>query len=326
MKFTVPVVLLLFKRRDAALRIIDRLRAAEVSKLYILADQGRNKAEREKVWETRTAVEQAIDWDCEVIKNYAEENRGVYGNIALGAKWVFAREKWAIFLEDDNLPELTFFPYCEELLKRYEEDQRVLWICGTNYLGRYQPDNKVSYMFTKHMLPCGWASWSDKFLKYYDGEAKALDDAWVEERFVNDFPSKEMSDVYITPLKKYRKALATGKNPASWDYQMCLSVRVNSMYGISPVCNQIKNIGVDDNSEHGGNSMARIMTRGFCGMESYPLEFPLRHPKVVITDLNYEKAVDKIVTPPFSMQLRHQIAKRIKKVIGMDENRSLIRW
>ena len=159
MKFTVPVVLLLFKRRDAALRIIDRLRAAEVSKLYILADQGRNKAEREKVWETRTAVEQAIDWDCEVIKDYAEENRGVYGNIALGAKWVFAREKWAIFLEDDNLPELTFFPYCEELLKRYEVDQRVLWICGTNYLGRYQPDNKVSYMFTKHMLPCGWASW-----------------------------------------------------------------------------------------------------------------------------------------------------------------------
>ena len=326
MKFTVPVVLLLFKRRDAALRIIDRLRAAEVSKLYILADQGRNKEECEKVRETRTAVEQAIDWDCEVIKNYAEENRGVYGNIALGAKWVFEREKWAIFLEDDNLPELTFFPYCEDLLKRYEEDQRVLWICGTNYLGRYQPDNEVSYMFTKHMLPCGWASWSEKFLKYYDGEAKALDDAWVEERFVNDFPSKEMSDVYIAPLKKYRKALASGKNPASWDYQMCLSVRINSMYGISPVCNQIKNIGVDDNSEHGGNSMARIMTKRFCGIESYPLEFPIRHPKVVMTEKKKKKAIDKIVTPPLSMQLRHQIAKRIKKLIGMDENRSLIRW
>ena len=135
MRFNIPVVLLLFKRKEAALRIIDRLKKAGVSKLYIMADQGRNEKEIKQVAETREAVEKAIDWDCEVIKNYANKNRGVYGNIALGAKWVFEREKWAIFLEDDNLPEETFFPYCEELLKRYENDNRILWICGTNYLG-----------------------------------------------------------------------------------------------------------------------------------------------------------------------------------------------
>ena len=323
MRFDIPVVLLLFKRKDAALKIVERLKQVGVSKLYLMADQGRDEAEIKLVMETREAIENAIDWDCEVIKNYASENRGVYGNIALGAKWVFKREKWAIFLEDDNLPEETFFPFCEELLKRYENDNRVLWVCGTNYLGKYESESGASYMFTKHMLPCGWASWGEKFNKYYDGEAKALDDPWVEQRFLDDFPTKEMSDVYIAPLRRYKKAIAEGKNPASWDYQMCLSIRTNSMYGISPVVNQIKNIGVDEFSEHGGNTMAKIMTRRFCGMDSYPLELPLKHPKVIMTDLKYEKLIDDIVTPPLSKQIRHQVAKRIKKILGKNENESL---
>ena len=175
------------------------------------------------------------------------------------------------------------------------------------------------------MLPCGWASWGEKFNKYYDGEAKALDDSWVEQRFLADFPTKEMSDVYITPLRRYRKAIAEGKRPASWDYQMCLSIRTNNMYGISPIHNQIKNIGVDEYSEHGGNTMAKVMTKRFCGMDSYPLEFPLIHPGAVMTDLNYEKLIDNIVTPPLSKQIRHQIAKRIKRILGKDENESLFK-
>lgn len=324
-RFEVPVVLLLFKRKDAALRIIERFKEAGVSKLYLMADQGRDDAERKLVYETREAVENAIDWECEVIKNYADENRGVYGNIALGAKWVFEHEKWAIFLEDDNLPEATFFPFCQELLERYENDNRVLWICGTNYLGKYEPETDVSYMFTKHMLPCGWASWSDKFLKYYDGYAEMLNDKYTEQRFINDFPSRDMSEVYMRPLRRYRKEVATGKQPSSWDYQMCLSVRANGMYGISPVCNQIRNIGVDAMSEHGGNSMAEIMTRRFCGMESYPLEFPLKHPIGMMTDLKYEHLIDKIVTPPLSRRLRQKVAAFIKSLVGKSPEESLRR-
>ena len=323
MKFNIPVVLLLFKRADAAVRIIDRLREAKVSKIYLMADQGRDENEKKLASATRKMVEDAIDWDCIVVKNYATENRGVYGNIALGAKWVFEREEMAIFLEDDNLPETTFFPFCEEMLTKYRGDNRVLWVCGTNYLGKYVSVDGASYMFTKHMLPCGWASWSDKFLKYYDGYATMLDSKYAEERFIADFPSKFMSEVYMRPLRNYREAVLDGKQPGSWDYQMCLSVRANSMYGISPVCNQIKNIGVDVFSEHGGHSLNQIMTRRFCGMDSYPLEFPINHPSVMMTDLKYERAIDKIVTPPLSKQIRHIVGKTIKKLLGKNSNEKL---
>lgn len=324
-EFNIPIALIIFKRKDTVLQIVKRLKEVGAKKIYLISDQGRNEEEIQKVREARQAIEAAIDWDCDVEKNYAESNRGVYGNIALGAKWVFEREKWAIFLEDDNLPELTFFPYCEELLERYENDTRIMWICGTNYLGKCQPYDGASYMFTKHMLPCGWASWSKKFLKFYDGEIELFRDPCVRKRFLEDFPNKAMRDVYEAPLLRYEKELKEGKYPYSWDYQMCLTVRANSMFGISPACNQIKNIGVDMDSEHGGNSMNKVMTRRFCGMPSYPLELPLKHPKAVMTDLEYEKKINYIVTPPLYMRLRHIIAKSLKCLMGKKQNEPLFK-
>lgn len=323
--FDIPVVLIIFKRIDTVLQIIDRLRQVKPMKIYLLSDQGRNDEEIKKVIEARRTVENAIDWNCTIVKNYAKKNRGVYGNIALGAKWVFEREEYAIFLEDDNLPELTFFPFCKELLHKYKDDTRIMWVCGTNYLGKYAAKDGSSYMFTRHMLPCGWASWSNKFLKFYDGEIELFKDPYIRERFLAEFPNKAMRDVYERPLLRYEKELAQGKQPYSWDYQMCLTVRANSMFGISPVCNQIKNIGVDMDSEHGGNSMTKVMTRRFCGMPSYPLEFPLKHPKAVMTNLDYEEKINKVVTPPLYMQLRHTIASILKFLLRKRQDEPLIR-
>lgn len=104
-----PIALFLFKRKDTVLRIIDQIRRVQPDRIYLLSDQGRSLEEKCRVQETRDAVEAAIDWPCEVIKLYAEANRGVYENIGLGAKRVFESEERAIFLEDDNYPEITFF-------------------------------------------------------------------------------------------------------------------------------------------------------------------------------------------------------------------------
>ena len=109
--FDIPVAIFIFKRHKAV-DVVRRIAEVKPRKLYILADQGRNDAEREAVASCRAAVEAAIDWECEVVKNYATENRGVYQNIGEGAKWVLRQEKWAIFLEDDNLPEVSFFDFC----------------------------------------------------------------------------------------------------------------------------------------------------------------------------------------------------------------------
>lgn len=325
-QFEIPVVLILFKRSESTLRIIERISQVKPKKMYLLADYGRSEQENKLVKACREAVESAINWDCQVIKHYAEENRGVYQNIGEGAKWVFEREPYAIFLEDDNLPEVSFFSYCKELLERYKDSQEVLWICGTNYLGRYEPMDGASYMFTKHLLPCGWASWSEKFLKYYDGEMKTFSPSKSKEILESAYENKKLFRHQFQLFEKTVYKLENDRKRASWDFQMAYSIRANNMYGISPKYNQIENIGVDGLSTHGGNSLKKTMTKRFCGMSSYALDFPLVHPKYIRCDDKYEEIIGNIILPPWTSRAMVQVAFGIKYFLGIDRNESLTEY
>ena len=326
MNFEIPVTIFLFRRTNTLKDIFARIATVKPSKMYIIADGGRNDIEHRECIACREYAESLIDWDCDIIRNYSDSNRGVYKNIGEGAKWVFAKEKYAIFLEDDNLPEISFFEYCRELLYKYEKENRVLWICGTNYLESYKNKNDDSYMFTKHMLPCGWASWSYKFLKYYDGEIAGVEDKKMLKNFKKSYlikgcKARRLYKSHLYHVKRSRYLVISGNKEASWDYQMNYAVRANGLYGISPCKNQIKNIGVDDYSIHGGNNMAVVSTH--CGMDSIPLIFPLKHPNEISVDVNYEKLVNKSLRPSLFCNISHIISMPIKRILGLNSYDSL---
>lgn len=324
-QFNIPVVLFIFKRTKAV-EIIKRISTVKPQKLYILADQGRNDSEKEEALKCRKMVEDAIDWDCEVIKNYAEENRGVYENIGKGAIWVLRREKWAIFLEDDNLPETSFFEFCRQMLEQYENDSRVLWICGTNYLGNYEPESGHSYVFTRHMLPCGWASWASKFERYYDGELSLTEDKTVMDRIENSYCNKAVFKQYRASWMSEKRRMTSGGRPISWDYQMDFTIKAHDLLGICPCKNQIKNIGVDSVSIHGGTSLSNVMTKRFCGMDSFPIEFPLTHPATVLPDPVFEKKIGKIILYPVKLRIKVCISRIIRKIINAPDGKSTLQY
>lgn len=318
-------MLFVFKRKDTVIKILERISIVQPKKIYIISDQGRSEDEKELVKEVRDTIETLIDWDCKIIKNYALENRGVYGNIGLGAKWVFEREESAIFLEDDNLPEVTFFRYCETLLDKYKEEERVLWICGTNYLGKYQNVNNDSYMFTQNLLPCGWASWSDKFLKYYDADFDTLTNETDIKKIKKNYKNKKLYKQQYFSIGGELNRKSMNKRYRSWDYQMAYSIRYFNLLGISPCYNQIKNIGADEMSEHGGTSIDMVMTQRFCEVESIALDFPLRHPDTLEIDGKYENKIDNIILFPLNLRLKGMIIRIIKKIIGIDIYQPIIK-
>lgn len=320
--FDIPVVLIIFKRLKV-LEIINRLRELKPKKVYILADNGRNDEEISECQKCRELVETSLDWNCEIIKNYADTNRGVYANIGLGARWVFEREETAIFLEDDNLPELTFFEFCKEMLSKYNDNEKILWVCGTNYLGKTHFKDGASYTFTRHMLPCGWASWSNKFLKYYDGELTACREDGNIQIAKSRYYSKRVANQYAENWLNEYKKINEGDRPSSWDYQMDFSIKFNNLLGIAPVFNQIKNIGVDNFSAHGGNSFDNIMVKRFCGMNSYPLKYPLIDPKNIKPDIKFEKRINRIIAVPYRYTLKIKLRKIVVKILGFDENESI---
>lgn len=318
-----PVVLFVFKRVDKTIEVLNRIKEVKPKKLYILSDYGRNEAEVALVEQLRVEIERNVDWECELVKRYAEVNLGVYHNIGLGAKWVLEREQNAIFLEDDNLPELSFFQFCEEMLEYYKDDSRVLWVCGTNYLKKYEPKDGSSYMFTKHMLPCGWASWSHKFCKFYDGNLELFEDSYLKTRVKSEYSSNALLQQDIETWESEKKRLNNGDKPFSWDYQMSFSMKVHGLLAIVPKFNQIKNIGVDLDSIHGGTSFDNEMTRRFCGLDTFEMQFPLKHPKAMLSDLEFESRITKIVLLPWKERIAIKIGRVIKAVFNIPAEVSL---
>lgn len=322
-QFNIPIALFLFKRAEKTAIIIDQIEKIHPRKLYLIADGPRTPKEKEETDKCRKTVEEHITWNCSVIKNYSEINRGVYENIANGAKWVFSKEPFCIFLEDDNFPELSFFQYCEELLYRYMNDSRILWICGTNYLKEYQPEDNSDYVYTKLMLPCGWASWANKFCKFYDGEMNLYRDKAIREKIKNEYKNKAL---YHQDKDNYDRVIYEIDNQQrifSWDYQMAFALRINNLYGIAPKYNQIKNIGADTNSIHGGKSMDIEMTSRFCEIPTKELSFPLKHPKALMIDDKFEKMTERIIVAPIKDRLKYSIINTIKYILRINKQDSL---
>lgn len=324
-QFDVPVAVIMFKRGNKTAKIIDQIGKVQPRKLYLIGDGPRNEEEKVQVEECRRLVESHVTWDCQLIKYYAEQNRGVYENIAGGAKWVLEREQFAIFLEDDNYPALSFFKYCEELLKKYQDDTRILWICGTNYLKEYEPSDGSDYVFTQLMLPCGWASWSHKFAKFYDGNLDLYADEYLRKRVVESYENKTLLRQNIASWNMEFERIKKGMKPVSWDFQMAYTLRVHNLLGIAPKYNQITNIGTDEFSMHGHGSMKNEMTRRFCELPVKELPSPLKHPKACLVDLEFEHLTEKIIIMPLSTRLKVRFGPPIKRLLGIPMNVSIIK-
>lgn len=306
--FNVPIALFIFKRTEKSVQIIEEISKISPAKLYIVSDAGRNKEEQDIVEQCRRAVENAVNWDCQVVRMYEEINQGCH-NIGMAAMKIFQQEKTCIFLEDDNLPSNSFFEYCKELLERYEENDDILWICGTNYMNTYSPLEGSDYVFTQHMLPCGWASWGAKFNRYYDYDFEHLDENGIAKARKN-YRSQRLFRYDLNNWQSKVKNKSKGRY-ASWDYHMNFSLRYYNKLGIAPKYNQITNIGVDSFSAHGGSSMENYLTSKFCMVPNKSLQFPLKHPEKVKVDAKFEKETERIIVPPRSYYIKIAIRRMI---------------
>jgi len=170
-----PVVLIIFNRPPTTERVFAEIAKARPQKLFVVADGPRpeRSGEAEKCAAARAVIDR-VDWECEVLRNYAEVNLGCRQRPPTGISWVFEQVAEAIILKDDCVPHPTFFRFCEELLEKYREDERVMHISGSNFQPGYTR-GPFSYYFSRFNPIWGWASWRRAW-QHYDLNMKL----WAE--------------------------------------------------------------------------------------------------------------------------------------------------
>lgn len=263
-----PVVLFAFNRADTTARVFDAIRSARPSRLLLVCDGARSDraGEAERVAAVRAVLER-VDWPCAVERHYSDVNMGCRARISSGIAWAFSLVDEAIFLEDDTLPDATFFPFCDALLDRYRDDERVLMISGVNLAGRGSDDG-ASYWFSAHPRIWGWAAtrraWAGYDVSMADWPALQETAAWRDRTRAE----REGFAPFFDAVK--RGAVDT------WDAQVTLHAWRTGRLSIVPRTSLVANLGFGDGATNTSQAVPLPPV--------VPMEFPLRHPASVRAD------------------------------------------
>ena len=263
-----PILLIIFNRPEPTKRVFEAIKKAKPAKLLIVADGPRaNRAgEREACKVTRAVVE-AIDWPCEVLKNYSDHNLGCKIRVSSGIGWAFEQSEELIILEDDCLPSESFFLFAEQCLEKYRNQQEVGLISGTNLVpSRFLPTNGISYRLSKYPHIWGWASWRRAWENY---SVEINDLPLTLKQFKEQFPCSISNHDYWFNIFT---DVSQGKID-TWDYQLFYCFWKNKLISISPNVNLIENIGFGTEATH------TVGDRPSWLQPAQELTWPIRHPE-----------------------------------------------
>jgi len=266
-----PVVFLVFNRPDTTAKVFDVIRQVKPPKLLVVADgpRGDRPNDIEKCAAVRKIIE-TVDWDCNILTNYSDINLGCKQRVSSGLDWAFNLVESAIILEDDCLPDLSFFPFCEELLEKYQDNERIMAISGDNFqFGQKRSDTSYYYSIFNHCW--GWATWRRAW-QHYDVTMtpwKHLD----KTQFLQQYFRNPLHIIYWQ--RKFNQAYNNQIN--TWDYQWTFACWAQNGLTILPNVNLIANIGFDNNGTHHKQSYTP-----YANIPTEPISFPLNHPNLII--------------------------------------------
>ena len=257
-----PVALVIFRRPYHTQRVLEVLAEIRPKRMYVISD-GPSKGNEDEallVKECRELIDQ-IQWDCEILKNYSEENMGSRRRVVSGLDWVFETEDRAIILEDDCVPEVSFFKFCEELLSKLEHELRVAGIGGSNVLEEKTQSLVSDYFFSRYPAIWGWATWRRTWSRYSQNLPKNV---VKEVRHHRQFsPSRSNLAYWRSKFGDVSKGLVD-----AWDYQLAYLSMKSEQLWVIPRNNQISNIGFGEGATHtfdtaSAFSMIRITAASF---------------------------------------------------------------
>jgi hypothetical protein len=327
-----PVALIIFNRPELTARVFAQIAKAKPPKLFVIADGPRpNHPEDAGKCAAAAAVLAQIDWDCEVLENYSDVNLGLARRTITGITWVFEQVEEAIILEDDCVPHPTFFRFCEELLDKYREDERVMEIAGINFeFG--QKSTTSSYFFCYHNVNWGWATWRRAW-RHFDFTLRLWpmlrNTSWISDIIRDtraaeywtqmfdgayaftglrptdhDLPyelrdGRKLAELFDS-LRQFGLIRATQAGGSAWpgefstwDYQWSFACWVQNGLTVMPTSNLVSNAGFGPDGTH--TRCSPEQDKRAC-LPTEPMVFPLRHPPFVVPDREADRHLFEVCT------------------------------
>ena len=269
-----PVLLIIFNRADTTSRVLEALAQVKPPRLFVFGDGPRadRPDDKAKCAAAQAVVKRLVNWDCELVECYSETNLGCGRGPATAISWVFEQVDRAIILEDDCVPHPSFFPFCDELLHKYWDDNRVMHIAGKSLQGG-ERRTSYSYFFSNHCISWGWATWRRAW-RHHDMTLSN----WptLRETFwLKDILEHPRAVAYYRHV--FDQAHSRQGDIDYWDYQWCFACWSQNGLSILPNGTLVSNIGFG----HPDATHTTSPNGPDAALSLEEMKFPLRHPKYV---------------------------------------------
>ena len=307
-KFKTPILILAWRRPKHTRKLINKIKQINPEKLYIACDgpKNENSLDNIKVKNTKELLLKSFE---EVrFKKYffSKDNQGCKLGVSNAINWFFEHEDEGIILEDDCIPDLDFFIFCQEMLEKYRNDERIWSVTGHNQQNNIQRGNGT-YYFSKYPRSWGWATWKRSWAKY--------------DRDIKDWPNIKSRGILKDKLNHKREVIFWENildniyhhnSPNTWDYQWTLSSFLNSGLTIVSNKNLIKNIGFDEDSTHTfGEDLSSFIKKG---QENSISIFPTVHPDYIVINKKADEIVDILEYSGGDSISKLYIIKKLKNI------------
>jgi hypothetical protein len=248
-KIKTPILIILFNRVEIAKELFLSLQKIKPPRLYIYFDGPREKfkeADLNAFSKIEELVVEIINWECEVNIEHSEKNRGSHISPKRAIDWFFSYEQDGIILEDDCIPDPSFYSYCNFLLQKYKNNNNVFLISGDNGGPVLGPEIFMGndYLFSKVPLTWGWATWKSRWEKLDENLDNWNTTFFKNRQFLNSYPLYESLLIY-NMLNR-----VSSRKEKNWDYLVYSTMLKNNYLSIIPKNNLIKNIGWGSNATH----------------------------------------------------------------------------
>ncbi|MCB4807309.1 glycosyltransferase [Tamlana sp. 62-3] len=173
---------------------------------------------------------------------FRDKNYGLAKNVIEGINVVFKKGyEGVIVLEDDCVPEESFFNYMQESLIKYKYQDKIKHISGFALPMKFafEYDN----YFTPYPCSWGWATWKKEWL------ACNFEDEAYYQQILNDKELKEKFDFSGKSFSHFLK-LQTKGEINSWLIRWYAHIFKEKGLCSWASTSQIKNIGFDGTGEH----------------------------------------------------------------------------
>ncbi len=250
-----PITIFLYKKSRNLKAIIDEINKADQREIAVIIDFPENNCIREKQKLIVEIIASNLHKEVKVSIHRPSSHQGIRNIFSYGLGKVFEIHDKAIILEDDTIPNQSFFSFCDEMLDRFETDESIGCISGCN-LG--VKSKKGSFFTSRINLPFwGWATWKDSWIEQQESYA-----FWHKYRANYPTIIEDKNLGYFIPI--FDRFVQKDK---SWDVKWSMHLLANHKKSVLPVCNLISNAGFVKDA-----TFTHIENSDFASLESYHLK------------------------------------------------------